>query len=173
MEEKWLTKGILEVNSVFGFSGKIRPSRPYHLVILMGFEVERASSLILEYEPAKISVGYAKQKSSISDELYNLNKSRFEELQCEFPGMDQFEFSCTNINECKSDILAQIKKFSNFNVIVSPMNNKISTVACALAAFDNDEIQLAIAVPAVYNVDNYSEPSNNFYLLDTQDFLKE
>jgi hypothetical protein len=173
MEDKWLTRGILDVNSVFGYSGKIRPSRPHHLVILMGFEVERASSLIMAYEPTKISVGYAKQKSSISDELYSLNKKRFEELQSEFPGLEAFEFSCTNIGECKADILHQVDKYKEFNIVISPMNNKISTVACALAAFDNDTIQLAIAVPAVYNSENYSKPGNNCHLLEIDNFLKK
>jgi hypothetical protein len=172
VDEKWLTKGILDVNSVFGYSGKIRPSRPHHLVILMGFEVERASSLIMAYEPTKISVGYAKQKSSISDELYLLNRKRFEELQSEFPGLEAFEFSCTNVGECKADILQQANKYKEFNIVISPMNNKISTVACALAAFDNDAIQLAIAIPAVYNPD-YSKPGRNCHLLELDNFLKK
>jgi hypothetical protein len=76
--EKWLTRGILEVNSVFGYSGVIRPSRGYHLIILMGYEVERASSLINAYEPSRITVGYARKDDSISDEHYELNKQKFD-----------------------------------------------------------------------------------------------
>jgi hypothetical protein len=171
-KDKWLSHGVLFVNSVFGYSGIIRPSRPYHLIILMGFEVERASVLIHAYEPTKITVGYAKKNDSVSDEYYYLNKSKCEELREEFPYLESFEFSCVDIYECKNDILSQTLKHRDYNVIVSPMNNKISTVSCALTAFANDEVQLAIAIPAVYNHENYSIPGEYCHLLDISDFIK-
>lgn len=171
-EEKWLTKGILEVNSVIGYSGIIRPSRPYHLIILMGYEVERASSLINEYEPTKITIGYSKKGTSTSANHYPLNKKRFEELLSEFPNAESFEFSCNDVLECKKNILKQVKKHKGYNVVISPMNNKISSLATALAAFDNEEIQIAIAVPAVYNI-NYSSPRDCCHIIDIPDFIKK
>jgi hypothetical protein len=171
-EDKWLTRGILEVNSVFGYSGIIRPSRPYHLIILMGFEVERASSLITAYEPTKITVGYASKDDSISEDHYQYNKLKFDELLSEFPYAESFEFSCVNVLNSKLEVLKQAKKHHGYNVIVSPMNNKISSLSCALAAFDNNEIQIAIAIPAIYNYKNYSLPGDTCYLLDMPDFIK-
>ncbi len=171
-KDKWLTQGILEVNSVFGYSGIIRPSRPYHLIILMGYEVERASSLIDAYEPSKITIGYARKADSISDEHYQLNKDKFDELLIEFPKAESFEFSCLEISDCKEDILMQAKKHLGYNVIISPMNNKISSVACALAAFDNEEIQLAIAIPALYNL-NYSISGDSCHIIEMPDFVKK
>lgn len=172
-EAKWLTKGISQVNSIFGYSGVIRPSRPYHLIILMGFEVERASSLISAYEPSKITVGYASENDSVSNSHYQLNIQKFDELLSEFPYAESFEFSCIDVLKSKSDILEQTKKHIDYNVIVSPMNNKISTVSAALAAFENNEIQLAIAIPAIYNYDNYSIPSDYCYILEMPDFIKD
>lgn len=171
-KDKWLTRGILEVNSVFGYSGIIRPSRPYHLIILMGFEVERASSLITAYEPSKITVGYARKTASISEEHYQLNKLKFDELLTEFPNAESFEFTCIDVLECKKEIIKQTQKHIGHNIIVSPMNNKISTLSCALAAFDNDELQLAIAIPAIYNYENYSIPGDGCYLIEMPDFVK-
>jgi len=171
-KEKWLTKGISQVNSVIGYSGIIRPSQPYHLIILIGFEVERASSLIDAYEPSKITIGYAKKIDSLSDEDYNLNKEKCLELLNEYPNANYFEFSCVQINECKADILNQVEKYSKHNVIISPMNNKISTVACAFAAFENEEIQVAIAIPSTYNHENYSAAGDCFHLLDMDSFIK-
>jgi hypothetical protein len=171
-KDKWLTHGVLKVNSVYGFQGIIRPSRPYHLIILMGFEVERASALIHAYEPTKISIGYAKINDSLSEEYYLLNKSKCDELQGEFPYLESFEFSCVDVADCKVDILEQTKKHIDYNVVVSPMNNKISTVSCALAAFENDEIQLAIAIPTIYNHENYSTPSDCCYVLELNDLIK-
>ena len=170
-ERKWLTRGILEVNSVFGFSGIIRPSRPYHLIILMGFEVERASSLIAAYEPSKITVGYANKTDSMP-EHYEINKLKFDELLSEFPNAESFEFSCKNVLVCEKEILKVVEKHKEHNVVISPMNNKISTVSSALAAFDNDEIQLAIPVPVIYNFE-YSIPGTTCHLLDMPNFIKE
>lgn len=170
--DKWLSKGILEVNSVFGYSGIIRPSRPFHLILTMGFEVERASSLINAYEPSRISVGYAKRDCSISDNLYEINIEKFNNLLSEFPNAESFEFSCVDVDDCKNDLLIQTKKYKDHNIIISPMNNKIATLASALAAFDDDEIQLAISIPALYNYENYSIPSDYIYLFEINGFIK-
>lgn len=171
--EKWLTKGIIDVNSVFGYSGIIRPSRPYHLILLMGYEVERASTLINVYEPSKITIGYGRRNHSVRDEHYELNKKRFDKLVDEFPTAESFEFSCISVDDCKVDIMEQARKYRNHNIIISPMNNKISTMACGLAAFENDEIQLAIAIPAFYNIENYSTPSEICYPFEIEKFIKK
>lgn len=171
-ENKWLSKGILEINSVYGYSGIIRPTRPYHLIVLMGYEVERASSIINEYEPTIISIGIAPEKESISKELHELNRKRFEALLNEFPNAESFEFSCIDAEICKNDLLKQVEKYPNCNTIITPMSNKISTVACALAAFENNEIQVVIAIPAVFNTENYSIPGDQCYKLDIENFYK-
>lgn len=170
--DKWLTRGVLSVSSVFGFSGIIKPSRPYHLIVLMGFEVERALALVEAYEPSKITIGYAKKCDSVSEEYYELNKNKFEQLLSEFPIAKSFEFSCINVKNSKNELLSQVQKYNDYNTVISPMNNKISTVACALAAFDNDAIQLAIALPAIYNHINYSIPSDKCYLVEIPNFIK-
>ena len=54
--------------------------------------------------------------------------------------MQVCKFSCIDIEECKLNILFQADKHKEYNVIISPMNNKLSTISCALAAFDNEEI---------------------------------
>ena len=170
--DKWLTRGVLGVNSVFGYSGIIKPSSPYHLIILMGFEVERALALIEAYEPSKITIGYAKKCDSVSDEYYELNKNKFEQLLSEYPIAQSFEFSCKNVEDTKNELLLQVQKYDDYNTVISPMNNKISTVACAQAAFDNSAIQLAIALPALYNHANYSIPSDKCYLVEIPNFIK-
>lgn len=170
-EHKWLTKGILSVDSVLGYSGIIGPSRHYHLIILMGFEVERASMLISEYEPKNISIGYANETDSMP-EHYTINKRKFDELLYEFPFAESFEFSCNHVLECTKEILAQSRKYSNCNVVISPMNNKLSTVACALSAIENKHIQLATAIPVIYN-HNYSTIGETCHILKLTDLLKD
>ncbi len=170
--EKWLSKGIVEVNSVLGYLGVIRPSRPYHLIVLMGYELERAISLINEYEPSKITVGFGRENSSISTRHHKLNKQKIDLLVSEYPYINTFEFSCIDIETSKNDILCQVSSEYKFNTIISPMNNKISTLACGLVAFENETIQLAIAIPALYNFENYSTPSNECYCFKISSLMK-
>lgn len=169
-ENKWLTRGILQVDSVFGYSGIIRPSRPYHLIILLGFEVERAISMIASYEPSKITVGFANEKSS-NPKHYTINRQRFDKLLAEYPNAEPFEFTCDDVSICKSEILDLVNSQRGYNVVVSPMNNKISTAASALAAFENKEIQIAIAIPAIYNI-NYSVGASECHILDFPGFFR-
>ena len=49
------------------------------------------------------------------------------------------------------------------NIVIAPMNNKISTVGASLAAISNENIQLAYAKASLYNTDGYSSPSDNVY----------
>ncbi len=169
-DEKWLSKGVMSVHSIFGYVGSMLPSRPYHLIILMGYEVERAASLIEAYEPSKITVGFASKESSLSDKHYALNKKRYENLLEEFPMAEKFEFSCSSIESVEM-FLSQARKYPNHNVVITPMNNKISTLFLAAASFENKDIQLAIAIPMIYNYNGYSSPGNDCIIIDANSFL--
>jgi hypothetical protein len=68
-ERKWLTKGIGEVRSVLGYPGRAFPSNKLHLIIMAGFEADRAERLLQEYEPSKISVGLGDPDYSIARPL--------------------------------------------------------------------------------------------------------
>ncbi len=49
--QKWLSKGVTDVRTVLGYAGDISPSRKMHLILLAGFEYQRASELIEILEP--------------------------------------------------------------------------------------------------------------------------
>ena len=53
----WLSKGCKEVRNVIGFPGMFNPSYKYHLIILTGFEYERATRLVELMEPDILSMG--------------------------------------------------------------------------------------------------------------------
>lgn len=167
-DEKWLSKGVLQVQSVFGYAGTMVPSKPYHLIIMMGYEVERAASLIDAYEPSKVTIGFASKNSSLSSSYFELNKKRYESLLNMYPFAEHFEFSCSNFN-CIDTILEQSHKYPEHNVVISPMNNKISTLCLAISSFINTGIQIAIAVPILYNYKGYSSPGDNCIIVDASE----
>lgn len=172
LQDKWLSRGVLRVESVLGYAGIIRPSQPYHLIVLMGYEVDRAAALIAAYEPSKVTIGYSCRAESINDDQFDLNLERFRALASEFPSARQFEFSCVDIGKTKAAILCEVDRYTNHNVVVAPLNNKVSTVACALVAFERKEVQITTAVAALYNVDSYSSVGDSAQILEVEGLLK-
>ena len=169
MEDKWLSKGVAEVRTVLGFGGDISPSKQMHLMILVGFEYQRASKLIEILEPSSISLGYGTDASA-TDETHLPSRRYFFDVLHRMTTMQQnvklFPFSCNDPDETKKAIISQMGKFPDHNFVLAPMNTKLSTVGCALAAFDHPEVQICYAQPIHYNFDGYSSPGENCYLFE-------
>lgn len=163
-EDKWLSKGIGEIRSVLGYPGKIIPTRKLHLVILAGFEGERAERLIEEYEPSKVSLGLGDPNHSISPDHYSVNKATHQKIAAKYTDVMQFNFSLLDPFKTKSAIEFHIRKVPGHNVLIAPMNTKISTLGVALLAFEDDSIQLCYATAHQYNESNYSKPGSECYL---------
>jgi len=165
-EEKWLTKGVGEIRSVLGYSGQIIPTQKTHLIVLVGFETERAERIIAAYEPNELSLGYGSLLESISPPLHDLNRKFHKKLREKYRKVSEFTFSCEDAFAAKAAVLKQANARPDFNVFIAPMNTKISTVGVALAAFDNQAIQLCYASAERYNFEAYSTPSDDCYFFD-------
>lgn len=159
----WLSKGVNVIRSVLGYPGEQLPSRPLHLVIPMGFEVERAFEVISAYEPAVLSLGMGRREASISDAHFESNKRFFRrledfvndhEIECET--LSTFLFSCIDPIDTKNDIARHLTNYLNYNTVICPLNTKISTVGVALLCLERPDIQLCYAQPIEYNVDGYA-----------------
>jgi hypothetical protein len=164
----WLSRGVKDVRSILGFPGTMLPSKKLHLIILIGFEVERASEVILRYEPSSMSIGLGAKGQSISDSHQSKNKEFFDGIT-EFAssqdyGTDEvfhFSFSCISPIETKNQLLSHINNlggFSQKNLVVCPLNTKLSTVGVVLAAIEHPEIQICYAEPEGYNTEGYASP---------------
>jgi hypothetical protein len=165
-EEKWLTKGVGEIRSVLGYAGQIIPTQKIHLIVLVGFEMERAERIIAAYEPSELSLGYGSQLESISLPFHALNRKFHQRLCDKYKKVSAFTFSCEDALAAKNSVEKQIQQMPGFNVFIAPMNTKISTVGVALAAFENQKVQLCYATAEQYNVAGYSKPSNECYLFE-------
>jgi len=177
-EQKWLSKGCKDVRNILGYPGILRPSEKICLILLAGFEMERATRLIELIEPDRIAIGHgidptnAKLKNTMDFFVKKFNewKDEYRNRNCE-----NFEFSCKNIFSAVKAIEDIIIKKPNDNYILVPLNTKLSTIASALVAFQNPKIQLCYSIPEEYNIENYSTPGNKitvFNLNDTELFTK-
>jgi hypothetical protein len=161
-QEKWLSKGISEIRSVLGYPGVILPSKRVHLIILTGFETERAAKLVDAFEPGVVSLGFV---TTAEDDAKNYESSRtFQQAFLEkYVSADVFRFPCFDIVETKKAVRLQREKHPEYNTVIAAMNTKVSTVAVALAALEQPAIQLCYALANEYNYSGYSLPADYCY----------
>lgn len=165
---EWLTKGVRQIRSIFGYSGMIQPSKKQLLIILNGFEEERTSEIIKSFEPNMILLGKPSEKTSINETLDIRGKQSFEKIQEKYTNIKEtFEFSCIDVQETIKKIEEFISEYGEeYNIILSPLNNKISTIAVAIVALNNDDVQVCYASANQYNIDSYSIPSDYLLMFD-------
>lgn len=163
----WLSRGVNDIRSVLGYSGEFSPLKKLLLIVLVGFEYERAQTLIDNYEPNRLIIGKANAEESISSELSAINDSHLELLKNMYPDAEPFEFSCKDINVTRNKIIELIAQYrAEYNIVISPMNNKISLIATSSVALDYPEIQICYATTNQYNVEGYSKSCDYFYYID-------
>ena len=156
---KWLSKGISEVRSVLGFPGEMKPSRPTHMIVMAGFEFERAVEMVNICEPSFVSIGFGDRTEDATAYHQDLNEEVVERLSRAFGEVDSFTFRAYDIGGSRIDLANQIRRHADCNVVVAPMHTKISTVGAALLAIDDDRVQLCYAPAKIYNVEGYSVAS--------------
>lgn len=165
----WLSKGCKDVRNVIGYPGFFTPAKKDHLIVLTGFEKERAIQLVESFEPEILSIGNG------VDPTHENHKETMESIKCEFEdwysnlGMkwSSFDFSCSDINSTV-DTLKSLIDISK-NTIIAPLNTKLSTIAVGLVALENSKIQVLYPIPEVYNSD-YCEASDNCRIIELKDF---
>jgi hypothetical protein len=167
-ESKWLSKGVSEIRSVLGYSGELLPSKKNHLIIIVGYEHERASQLIAYFEPNKLSLAFGVAETATSDKNHAAN-AYFHHLLVNtasiYGNIGEFKISCNNPLPAKQVILEYLDANAEYNNILVPMNTKLSTIACALASFEKPSLQLCYAQPLQYNYLNYSKPGKTCYFI--------
>lgn len=166
---KWLSKGIKEVRSVLGYPGDLSPSKQDHLIVLVGFEDERALDLIREYEPSRISLGVANRKEEAAVPHGGTNIDRLRKLKNTLSLTEEFIFHAYDARATKIAIQRLISNTPNYNTIIAPMNTKISTLGVAAAALEDISIQICYGRANVYNTERYSSPGTHFFHFSFRD----
>lgn len=172
-EDAWLSKGCKDVRNVIGFPGLLRPIEKTSLVILAGFEMERATRLIELIEPDSLILGNGidPTNKNHSDKMAYF-QGKFRIWQSEFKNIENssFDFSCRDIKHTIQQIKGIISQRPNDNYILVPLNTKLSTIAATLVGIENRRIQLCYAIPEIYNVNNYAMPGDNATIVDLFEF---
>jgi hypothetical protein len=169
VQHKWLSRGIGEVRSVLGYPGNIIPSQKTHLILIVGYEHERAAGLIESLEPNSIALGYGRSGSATTDKDKDANEHYMqlvEKMATSFADPNTFEIPCDDPCGTRDEIRRQILNVKGMNVLIAPMNNKLSTIGAAWACFANEDVQLCYAPALRYNYSNYSDPGHECYIFE-------
>ena len=173
-EGKWLSKGIREVRSVIGYPGQMSPTLPTHLIVLVGFEYERALELARLCEPSAVSLGISDGTEHGAAPHLPTNQRIQEELRRKLrrnlTHVDTFVFKTYDADATRKALLRQSQVRTNFNTVIAPLNTKISTVGAGLLAIQDHTIQLCYAPANLYNVNKYSAPGDDYYLYSPEKF---
>ncbi|MDB5517258.1 MAG: hypothetical protein JWQ17_4016 [Tardiphaga sp.] len=156
--EKWLSRGLKDIRSVLGFPGQMVPARNLHLIVLVGFEVERARMLIDACEPEIVSLGSGRDATDTKKAHLPRNTESLQALSVLYPSFLKFEFSSVDPLETERILSQQVGLFPGSNTIIAPMNTKLSTIGAALLAMKKREVQLCYAPAMTYNTPAYSSP---------------
>jgi hypothetical protein len=173
IESIWLSKGLKDKRTILGYPGKFKPYNPSHFVMLFGYEVERAKHLIDAYEPDTLSLGIADEKESVASDVHNISMNLHNNLKVVYEDVFDFSFSCINPIKTVKLLGEHVNKFPAHNVVISPMNNKISTLACGLFAMNRPEIQIISSRANIYNTNSYSKSSDYFYKFEFNALIEE
>jgi hypothetical protein len=158
----WLSKGHQSVRNVIGFAGIQNSSKPTLLAILSGFEDDRAMNTIDEIEPAKVCVGVGDPPTKES--FLQKNKQR-QELILNRQDTDEFNFPADSIQGSHDAVSQLISEYSDeYNIIMSPMSTKLSTLGMWKAVNDSEEVQVVYTIPSEYNIESYSTGVDSMYV---------
>lgn len=164
----YLSDGVCSIRSVLGYMGDVSIDKPTHLIVLSGFECERAREIIDTLEPDHLSIGYGSKDKSISEILHEKNVEFTNKLMAYYSGenIGVFEHSLRDPNEVKDSVLRIVGNKSGYNSVVAPLNNKISTIGAALASATDNSIQLIYSQMEEYNQTAYSQSIDNCLIFD-------
>ncbi|MCL2616116.1 MAG: hypothetical protein FWD96_00570 [Defluviitaleaceae bacterium] len=174
-EKKWLSKGVHTVRAVLGYSGNTSPIQKTHLVVIVGYEAERAARIIEMVEPVSLSLGYGKPNNALTVKDKEANEYYTElvrHMTSSYADIPEFNVMCDDPYLTCQVLLEHVAQFDKRNIIVVPLNNKLSTIGVAFAAMKNTDIQVCYAPADTYNSDSYSEPGDKCYIVDITSELR-
>ena len=144
------------------------------LIVLIGFEAERSQILIDNFEPSLLYIGKAPKSNSTNDDIAEINEFNFNKIINLNPNSIKFEFSCIDITPTVNVLSEIIEEYRGlYNIVISPMSNKLSTLAVASTVFKYPEVQICYASTNLYNIEAYSTPSDFIYLIEAEKLIHD
>lgn len=171
--EQWLSRGIREVRSVLGYAGDIKPSQETVLIMMVGYECERAWQVIDSISPEELIITYNNANGSTDQTNGDANQHHadlLKELAAYYQKPKEYVIPSNNPFETAAkleEVISDVRE--NANIIIAPMNNKLATIGAGIVALKRPEIQLCYAPAIYYNTSSYSVEGDVCYLFSLDD----
>jgi hypothetical protein len=158
----WLSEGYTQTIVPPFFEGPSSLDKKMALLLLTGFEKERAIQLIDDIQPATVIIGKPKPGTSdkfmdTSDRIVNqlVSTRKVESKIYEVPANDPFR--------CQLCIESIINEHTNYDFLVAIMGSKLEVLGTYLAYEKSKNFRVIYGLPLIYNVGDYSKGCNNVY----------
>lgn len=174
ISNKWLSQGCENVHPILGYPGMLLPSQKTHLIVIVGYEYNRAFEMISALEPNSISLVYGSPDDALTEkdqEANSIFNDLIKQMAFEFSNIESVTIPCGDPNKTSFELQKIYDCHENDNIIVVPMNNKMSTLGVELSTRKNEKVQVCYAPAIVYNEANYSIPGKDCYIIELN--LKE
>lgn len=154
----WLSRGFRCLRNAIGFPGLQRQNLPALLILLPGYEIERALTIVNAIEPVKVMLG--KPTDATRDVFYERSLDAKAQMVSLFKSRQpvfEFDFSCKCV-EATIEAIAEIAKnhYDTHNIYVTSLSTKPTLIALFLTVLKFSRIQITCSVPRDYNIDDYS-----------------
>jgi hypothetical protein len=159
----WLSEGYTYPIVPTFFEGPRNLEKRRALLLLTGFEYDRAVGLIDDFEPSAVIIG--KPKPGTSDKFLDTSEMLVEKLKktrkieskiYEVPANDPF--SC---KKCLEKIMREHSQTYDF--LVSALGTKLEAIGTYLAYEQAQKFRVVYPLPLIYNVVNYSSGCLDVY----------
>jgi len=140
------------VNTVPFFGGKQSNDKNKLLILMVGFEYDRAVHLWEKLEPSKTLLIVGDEPTE--EKFLNRNLEIVDKIKnrIDVEDADIRRFSARDPLKARDDIENVIREFSNdYNIIVSPMNTKIQTLGLYLAWENYPDVQIVYSRPDCFS----------------------
>ena len=161
--DKWLSKGVSQVSPVIGYRGVVRPDRPLQLIALVGFDDQRILQIADILSPDSLVFGYGETKLLGRDWLIAQSLAAAESLTVRFEESSVVSFICEDGANVFALSDGAVENRPDYNHVVVPMNNKISTLFAGTYCMANRSVQICYGGGLIYNHSDYSTESAVFY----------
>jgi hypothetical protein len=128
------------------FAGEQSIDKNKLLILLVGFEYDRALYLWEKAEPSKTLICIGNKPTD--DKFYEINLEVAKKLERSINNCEIVDISANDPFQAQNDLEALIKKFQDdYNIIISPMNTKLQTLGLYLTWENFPSVQLMYSRP--------------------------
>lgn len=162
----WFSRGISEVRSILGYRGNVQLLAQTHLILLPGFETERAQAIVDTLEPDRLTIGRIPESESIQPAFTDRALRMAERIKSCYPErfLKYCEFSARDPFMTRDSVSSCI--VPSENTVIACLNTKIAMVGTCLAALQHPTVQLIYAQPLNYNIGITTEASDQLIMFD-------